>query len=388
MEQLPFPVDDDPLAVAPRYRELQATEPLTRVLTRAGDPAWLASGYDVVKELALNPALGRAHPEPERAARNHEAALLGGPDGDFSTERQEHQRMRRLLTPAFSAKRMRALDESIGRRVDDILANLDEPPVDLHAVLSAPLPVMVICELLGAPYSDVELFRSWSDRMAALADGATSYAAAEEFTAYTAELLERKRREPGEDVYSDLANAEGMSADRAADLAQGLLFAGHETTMTRIDLGTVLFVRNPEQREKLLADPSLLNSAVEEIVRMTVGAGGSDGSLLRYAAEDIRVGSTLIGRGDAVLLGFGAANRDPAVFDRPDEFDITRAPNPHLGFGHGPHFCIGNALARIELRVVFGRLFQRLPTLRLATDRLSPRQDTLTGGVTELPVSW
>ena len=387
MDQLPFPADN-PLALAPRYRDLQTTEPLTRVLTRAGDPAWLASGYDLVKELAMNPALGRSHPEPERAARNHNAALLGGPNGDFATEREQHQRMRRVLTPAFSAKRMRALEDAIGDRVDGILDSLGDPPVDLHAALSAPLPVLVICELLGAPYSDYERFRSWSNQLAGLEDATASYAAMEEFNAYTADLLERKRREPGEDVYTDLANAEGMGVEEAAQLAQGLLFAGHETTMTRIDLGVLLFIQNPDQKDKLLADPSLVDNAVEEIVRLTVGTGSSAGSLLRYAAEDISVGSTVIRRGEAVLLGFGPANRDPAQFDRPDEFDITRKPNPHVGFGHGPHFCIGNSLARIELRVVFARLFQRFPTLRLDTDELTFRHDTVTGGVTALPVTW
>jgi cytochrome P450 len=388
MDQLPFPSSDDPIAIAPRYRELQRSAPLTRVLTRVGDEAWLATGYDVVKQLASEPMLGRSHPEPERAARSHEAALLGGPSGDFATEQEQHAQMRRLLGSAFSAKRMRLLQESIEQRVDELLESFGNPPIDLHEALAAPLPVMVICDLLGAPVEDAERLRSFSTRLAKIDDAADSHAADEEFTAYAAELLERKRAEPGEDVFSDLAGVDGLAAADAARLAKGLLFAGHETTMTRIDLGTVLFLRHPEQRELLHADPSLINGAVEEILRLTIGTGASAGTLLRYAGEELKIDSTVINIGDAVLLGFGVANRDPEIYDRPDEFDITRQPNPHLAFGHGPHFCIGNSLARVELRAVFGKLFERYPDLRLATDRLTPRHDAIGGGLATLEVTW
>lgn len=392
MHQLPFQVDD-PLGLPPKYRELQTTHPLTRVLTSMGDPAWLATGYEVVKTLAENRALGRSHPEPEAASKINDGALIGGPRGDHATEHEEHQRMRKLLAPAFSAKRMAALEETIGARVDAILDEMQSPPVDLHAVLSAPLPVMVICELLGAPYEDYERFRTWSSTMASLGDTEAAFGARAEFTAYAAERLEEKRRAPAEDVFTDLAQANegrGMPAEEAARLAQGLLFAGHETTMTRIDLGTLLLLRNPEQRDKLIVDPSLAKGAAEEILRMTTSAGVATAELARYAAEDVTVGSTTIPAGDAVLLGFGAANRDPAVFDHPDELDINRSPNPHLGFGFGAHYCIGNSLARIELRAVFSRLFQRFPDLRLAVPEheLQFLTDKITGGVSALPVTW
>ena len=388
MDQLPFPSSDDPIAIAPRYRELQRSAPLTRVLTRVGDEAWLATGYDVVKQLASEPMLGRSHPEPERAARSHEAALLGGPSGDFETEQAQHAQMRRLLGSAFSAKRMRLLQESIEHRVDDLLESFGSPPIDLHEALSAPLPVMVICDLLGAPVEDSERLRSFSTRLAKIDDAADSHTADEEFTAYAGELIARKRAEPGEDVFSDLASVDGLGTPEAARLAKGLLFAGHETTMTRIDLGTVLFLRHPKQRELLHADPTLINGAVEEILRLTIGTGASAGTLLRYAGEELEIDSTVINIGDAVLLGFGVANRDPEVYDRPDEFDITRQPNPHLAFGHGPHFCIGNSLARVELRAVFGKLFERYPDLRLATEHLTPRHDAIGGGLARLDVTW
>ena len=308
--------------------------------------------------------------------------------------------MRRLLAPAFSAKRMALLRASVGQRVDELPDELadgaGDAAVDLHEALSAPLPVMVICELLGAPYQDYQRLRDWSDRLADLTNLASSQAAFQDFLAYTSDLLEVKRRHPGHDVFSDLAglSKEDTDADATlsvhdtAQLALGLLFAGHETTMNRISLGTLLLITNPDQRRALLADPTLVPAAVEEILRLS-GTGSVTGGILRYAGADITLGSVTIPAGDAVLLAYGAANRDPRRFPDPDRFDISRSPNPHLGFGHGPHFCLGASLARVELQEVFNRLFHRLPTLRLAVPyhqlRLNP--DRLTGGLTELPIT-
>lgn len=392
MDQLPFHQDDDVLEVPDRFHELQREAPVAQVRTLTGDPAWLISGYEPLRELYGNRGLGRSHPDPDNAPTTSPSSLQGGPQGGFDTQQDQHHRMRKLLAPAFSAKRMEALRTRIGERVDAVLDGMRTPPVDLHAVLAAPLPVMVICELLGASFSDQDRLRAWSEGMADLTDAEASAAARAEFEAYTARLMEVKRREPDEDVISDLVHAgEGtaLPAEEVTRLATGLLFAGHETTMTRIDLGTLLLIRNPGQRAKLLADPDLLKGAVEEILRMTVTPGRT-GGVARWAAHDIIVGDITIEAGDAVLLSNGAANRDASVFDNPDTFDITRPSNPHLAFGHGAHFCIGATLARIELQEVFGRLFQRFPTLRLAVpdEELPVNRDKLTGGLAALPVTW
>lgn len=390
MYRLPFPRSNDPLELPARYSELLQTSPLGRVLTPAGDPAWLACGYDVVKELGASPALRRSHPHPERAARINNSVVQGGPTEEFEGEVERHQRMRRLLTPAFSGRRMRALQTSIEERVDALLETFDAPPADLHAKLSEPLPVMVICELLGAPYRDYELFRSWTTRLAGTGDAEDGQAAKIEFGMYMAELLECKKREPGEDVFTDLATADGVDLVEAARLAAALLFAGHETTMTRIDLGTLLFIRHPEQWRKLAVDPSLVGGAVEEILRLAITNIRDTGGTVRYAAEDVTVGGTTIPAGDAVLLAYHAANRDPSVFDRPDEFDITRTPNPHLAFGYGLHYCIGNTLARIELRAAFGAMVKRFPSMELAVgdEQLERRSESVTGGLDTMPITW
>ena len=400
MDTLPFTPADDPLALPARYRALQREQPVTRVRTPAGDTAWLVCGYEQVKALTSEARLGRSHPDPARAAKINDSVLQGGPQPGFGTEALRHRRMRRLLAPAFSAKRMTALRSSVGQRVDELVDEVAErargTALDLHAALSAPLPVMVICELLGAPYQDYRRLRDWSERLSQLTNAASSRLAFQEFLAYTSELLEAKRRNPGHDVFSDIAIHSGEDSDSdsalsehdAAQLALGLLFAGHETTMTRITLGTLLLITNPDQRGALLAEPALVTSAVEEILRLS-GSGAGAGGILRYAGEDITLDTVTIAAGEAVLLAYAAANRDPYRFPDPDRFDITRSPNPHLGFGHGPHFCLGASLARVELQEVFSRLFHRLPELRLAVPyhQIRRNADRLTGGLNELPVT-
>ncbi|HZU16349.1 MAG TPA: cytochrome P450 [Candidatus Dormibacteraeota bacterium] len=390
LPSMPFP-QPDPLALPPAVRELQARHPVTRIRTLTGDQAWYVTGYAEVKQLLNDARLGRSHPDPEHAPRISDSALFGGPLQAYATEREDHARMRALLTPFFSARRMEALRPRVETLVDELLEAMARagPPLDLHQALSFPLPVLVICELLGVPGQDRERFRSWSRDMADLHDRQRAQTAITGLVGYMRELVARKRRCPGDDVISGLCAAEGgsLSDDRIAFLAAMLLFAGHETTVVRIDLGTLLLLTNPDQHRALLRDPSLVATAVEEILRASVTGGGG---LPRYPREEVEIGGVSMGAGEAVLLDIGAGNHDPRAFDSPDRFQVGRHPNPHLAFGHGPRFCIGAPLARLELRAVFERLVPRFPTLRLAVpvERLRVRSDVLTGGLHELPVTW
>jgi cytochrome P450 len=386
LPRLPFAISDL-LDVAPQYRVLRADHPITLVRTAAGDTAWLVTGYDEVKALFGDDRLGRAHPEPDRAARISDS-VLGGPLGNYETEQEDHDRMRRLLAPAFSPRRMRALRCRVQEMVDgllDRLATLDRP-VDLHQELAFPLPVMVICELLGVPYADREKFRTWSAAINRVDDREGSGTALGELMEYMVALIEDKRQAPAEDVISDLVAA---AADwgQISLLAAMLLFAGHETTVARIDFGTLLLLLNPAEREAVRTDPTLMPGAVEEILRVVTTGGGL---ITRYTRTDLDVSGVRIPAGDAVLLTPAVANRDPGVFTDPGRFDITRQPNPHLAFGNGRHFCLGAGLARMELEVVFTTLLHRFPTLRLAVplDRLRLRSEAVTGGLAELPVTW
>ncbi|MFI7695743.1 cytochrome P450 [Nonomuraea sp. NPDC049655] len=385
---IPF-ARSDPLEVPSAYRELRAREGIARVRTSVGDEVWLVTDYEQARRLFTDSRLGRSHPEPERAPRVSNSALLGGPQGEAATEKADHERLRKLLAPSFSARRMRRLAGEVGVLVEERLDRLAglTPPADLHAELSFPLPVLVICRLLGVPYEDREYFSGVSARMADLQDEAAGVAARAELSAYMAGLIACKRHEPAEDVLSDLAG-ELDDDGKIAELAAGLLFAGHETTVNRIDHGVLLLLANPGQLDLLRSDPGLAPAAVEEILRMAVP---SLHGLPRYAHEDIEIDGRTIRRGEAVVLNTGVANRDEQVYPDPDTFVIGRPPaDPHLAFGYGPRFCIGASLARVELEAVFSRLFQRLPGLRLAVPvaELPRNEGRITQGFARLPVTW
>ncbi len=388
---LPFP-QTNVLEIPPELRKLQDDQPLSRVRTPAGDEAWLVTRYEEVKALFTDERLSRSHPDPAQAARISDSPLLGGPIGDYATEKADHARMRRVFAPSFSAKRMQALQPRVETLVVTLLDQVAATslPVDLHEALSFPLPVMVICELLGVPYEDRDRFRTWSDAAAQLHDREAATQALRELGGYIYQFIQRKRQAGEEDVISDLIAAQDrgeISLNEAIGYAAMLLFAGHETTVARIDYGTLLLLANPTQRERLSQDSSLVEQVVEEILRMGVGDGGG---LPRYARADIDIGGVTIRAGDAVLLSVGAANRDRRVFPAPDAFEADRNPNPHLAFGYGSRYCVGAALARVELQAVFGRLFARFPTLRLAVpwESLQVRMHLLTGGLESLPVAW
>jgi cytochrome P450 len=381
----------DLLTMSPAVGELQAMCPVARVRTLTGDEAWMVTHHAELKHLFGERRLGRSHPDPEHAARISDSILFGGPSNNYETEAADDARMRSLLTPFFSARRMEELRPRVESLVDQLLDALAArtPPVDLHEALSFPLPVLVICELLGVPYEDREQFRTWTEGMADMHDRQRATESLGSLFGYMQGLVARKRAQPADDVISGLCAVEGdaLADDHVAFLAAVLLFAGHETTVVRIDVGTLLLLANPDQREALLRDPSLLPTAVEEILRLS-DTGGS--GVPRYAREDVEIAGVTIRAGEAVVLNSGAGNHDDRIFADPHRFDVARNPNPHLTFGFGPRFCIGAPLARIELQTVFARLVRRFPTLSLAVpmDQLAVRADLLTGGLTELPVTW
>ncbi|RKT87401.1 LOW QUALITY PROTEIN: pentalenolactone synthase [Saccharopolyspora antimicrobica] len=396
--QLPF---DRPnvLDLAPHYAVLRRQAPLVQVRTPSGDPAWLVTRYTEARALLGDSRLGRSHPAPEAAAKVSDAAFFNGPSGNYNTEQEDHQRLRKLLAPAFTAKRMRALGDHIRELTEGCLDAMQAAhdrspgePVDLHEHLAFPLPVLVICELLGVPYEDRELFRDLSDRIGRINAGDVARTAMAEFMAYTSELAEAKRGNPAEDVISDMVLAQrafpAFTDEDIARLAAGLIFAGHETTAGRIDLGVLLLLSDLDRRDAFAADPDgRVEGTVEEILRRTSPSGLG---LVRYAHDDVEISGQTISAGDAVIIAPSAANQDPEAFTEAARFDPERSPNQHLAFGHGMHFCIGANLARTELRTVFPALFRRFPRLRLAVDLddIEVRTDRLTGGLNEVRVTW
>ncbi|MBO0685173.1 MAG: cytochrome P450 [Candidatus Dormibacteraeota bacterium] len=375
---------------------------MRRITTPAGDPAWLATGYETVRALLADPRLGRSHPDPENAPRFSESAILqASPAKPAEVEREEHTRMRRVLGRSFSPRRMVELQPRVQAIVDGLLDDLAArtPPADFQKALSFPLPALVISELLGVPPEDRDEFRRWSDDAANMKDGARSRAGLQSLHRYMAGLIESKRRRPAEDVISDLiaagAEERWLTPEHMITLASGLLFAGHETTVTAIDRGMVLLLTHPEQRAWLERDPELVPLTVEEILRyrdgMLQAQRGDGGRLSRFANADIEIAAVTIRAGDLVVFGLQSANGDPEVFPNPNTFDIRRDNgNSHVTFGYGPHFCLGAPLARLELQSVFGTVFRRFPSMRLAVPvgELQTRADALTGGLVALPVTW
>jgi pentalenolactone synthase len=387
--QLPF-ARAHPLQFAPSLRELQSRGAVHRVRTEAGDSAWLVTGHAEVQQLYGDERLGQSHPEPAAAARMHESTIFGGPMGNFATEPADHARKRALLQPLFTAKRLEAwrsrVDALTARLLDDLAAH--GPPADLHAIVAVPLPLLVICEVLGLPYEDSERFCAWIADMTNTRDRTRSAAGRSRLLEYGHQLVARKRREPGDDVISRLCAAPGISDDEAALLWTGLLFAGYENTTAHIWLGALLLLTSGGEPWRALAhNPGLAPNVVEETLR---AARWGEGVFPRYARTDLEVDGVIINAGDLVLLSVGAANHDPSVFPDPDRVDITRRAAGHVTFGHGARYCIGAALARIELGAVFSQLTSRFPTMRLAADveELRLREGRLFGGLPELLVQW
>jgi cytochrome P450 len=391
LPRLPFR-HTHPLETAPALRELQLHGAVHRVRTPVGHEAWLVTSYAHVRQLLDDHRLGRSHPRPDTAARSGESALFGGPVGNFDTEGTDHGRMRALLQPHFSPKHLRALIPKVEARTARLLDDLDEegPPADLHAKLALPLPILVICELLGVPYADRDQFRRWTNDAANVRDHARSEHGLTELYRYGMELVKHKRRYPDDDVISRLCATDGVSDEEAAASSMHLLFAGHETTVVQIGWDAALLLANPVRWQALSDTPALIPNAVEELLRASTRGGAGIAGIPRYARTDLQVDGVTIRAGDLVLLDIGSANHDPAVFIDPDCVDIGRKQAAHLTFGYGAHYCIGAPLARIELKTVFAQLIPRFPSMRLTVDpaALTVRHDVLAAGLGELPVAW
>ena len=389
---MPF---DDPsvLEISPRYQRLQEEEPISRVRTPTGDAAWLVTRYDDVKALLADERLGRSHPDPQSAPRYAAGTLAGGPIMDPATEKNDHGNVRRVMSRPFAGRRvggLRPVIESVVRDLVDDLLRLG-PPLDLHERLSLPLPERVLCEVFGVPQEDGQVFGQPVRDALSMRDPARALAALGDLTVYVQGLIERKRRNPDEHLLSELIT----TADERAEIGEALLtlmvdallIAGQTTMTGRLDLGVLLLLQHPDQVAALVRDPALVPAAAEEALRLTPPPWDVP---LRYAKTDIDCHGMTIRAGELVLLALASANRDPRVFCDPHRFDLTRSPNPHLAFGHGPASCIGAALARIEMQAAIHTLFSRLPALRLAVplDQLRARRDVLGGGLASLPVTW
>ncbi|GGT13095.1 MULTISPECIES: cytochrome P450 family protein [Streptomyces] len=375
------------------YAALRARGPVHRIAASsdAYEPAWIVVGHEEARQALTHPGLAKDWRErlPDVP---HTAANLNMLESDPP----QHTRLRRLVAREFTARRVEALRPRVREITDGLLDAMAARPqrsADLVQALAYPLPMTVICELLGVPGLDRERFGHWSKAVVSPPSGAPDTAAHRQLGLYLGELVEAKAKEPGEDLLSALIrtrdeDGDSLSPDELIGMAFLLLVAGHETTVNLICNGVRALLAHPAQLAALRADPDgLLDGAVEEMLRHE---GPVQNATYRHAREDVEIGATLIPAGSTVVVSLAAADRDPARYADPDTFDIRRAPQGHLAFGHGLHFCLGAPLARLEGRTALRGLLERFPDLAEDTGAGPPDwvRGSLMRGVTRLPVRW
>jgi cytochrome P450 len=385
-----------PFDPPPALRTLQADAPIARVRLWDGSTPWLISRYDHQRALLSDPRISADDTHPHyphtttgQKARKKARSFVGMDD-------PEHARLRRMVTAPFSVKRVEALRPAIQKIVDGLIDDMltGPTPVDLVQAFALPVPSLVISELLGVPYADHDFFQR-NSRLLVNRDAPPEevLAADHRLIDYLDRLIVEKLADPGEDLLSQLsvqrvATGE-LSRQEAAQIGRLLLVAGHETTANMIALGTLALLQHPDQLAELrkTEDPKLIAGAVEELLRyLNIVHSGRR----RMALENIEIDGQTIRAGEGVILANDIGNRDTTAFADPDRLDIHRDARRHLAFGFGVHQCLGQPLARVELQVVYGTLYRRIPTLRLAVDldQVPFKHDAVVYGVYELPVTW
>jgi len=395
----PVQMRRDAFDPVPELAEIRDSVGVQTVVNAFGLPAYLVTRHDDVKAMLSD------HERFSNVRPPGFVAIPGGPDEDeqarsragnlLALDPPEHQRLRRMLTGEFTTRRMKLLQPHIADIVD---AQLDAmaaagPPVDLVANFALPIPSLVICELLGVPYADRAEFQERSATLVRVdGDRDEIMRVSDALNQYMVGLVLAKQSSPSDDLLSRLIArgeqlGEPLSLPELVSIGITLLIAGHETTANMIALSTLALLRNPVELAALRADPTLAPAAVEELLRyLSVVQFG----LFRHVTDDLPVGAATLQAGDYLIAALSSANRDSQVFPDPDRLDLRRSAGAHVAFGFGPHQCLGQQLARVELQEVFTRLYARIPTLRLAVpfEEIEYRDNTLVYGVTALPVTW
>ncbi|WP_433269899.1 cytochrome P450 [Actinosynnema sp. CS-041913] len=373
---------------------LRETQPISRLRYPDGHLGWLVTNHALARAVLADRRFSN------RSELMHSPVRVGGkvapapppakPGMFINMDGSEHSKYRKLLTGQFTVRRMNQLVPRIEQIVADHLAAMraEGSGVDLVSAFALPVPSMVICELLGVPYEERASFQQDSKTAFSLTnDFDDIMAAVERIEAFVADLVRRKHETPGDDMLTGLIETGELTDEEVANMGLLLLIAGHETTANMLGIGTLALLENPEELAALRADPSLIDNAVEELMRyLSIIQIGP----MRVATEDLELGGVQIKAGESVTISVPAANRDPNRFDRPDEFDIRRPATGHIGFGHGVHQCLGQQLARIEMRVAYNALLREFPDLRIAVpvSEVPMRKDMGIYGVHSLPVEF
>ncbi|MDT0441680.1 cytochrome P450 family protein [Streptomyces johnsoniae] len=388
----------------PAYAWLRTNAPVHKTVLPSGVSAWLVTRYADARRALADPRLSK-DPRRHRAAE-HASGRVGIPGERranvmthlLNIDPPDHTRLRRLVSQAFTPRRVAAFEPRVRELADRLVDGFAERgSADLIDEFAFPLPIYAICDMLGVPAEDQDDFRHWAGMMLHTAGKRGGVGrAVKRMRAYLGELIHRKREDLGDDLISGLIRAsddgEQLSEEEAAAMAFILLFAGFETTVNLIGNGMLSLLRNPAELARLrgavaAGDEALLASAAEELLRFD---GPVELATWRFATEPLTLGGERVATGDPVLVVLAAADRDPERFAAPDTLDLGRADNPHLGYGHGIHYCLGAPLARAEARTALATLLGRLPDIRLAADpgELRWRGGLIMRGLRALPVEF
>ncbi|WP_033313714.1 cytochrome P450 [Streptomyces iakyrus] len=384
-----MPTDrQNPFDPPEELRRRQGLGPIHRMTYVDGGQGWLVTGYAAARAILADPRFS-VRPDHMRLPIAQPTTAPVPPGFFLRMDPPEHDHYRRLLTGDFTVRRIKLLEPEIEAIVNDQLnaMELAGGPADLFTAFALPIPSQVIGELLGVPYSDRQGFqRNAATLLNVDLTPERRHEAVRELMAYLRDLLRHKRSWPEEDVLSGLAAHEGLTADERAGLALLLLIAGHETTTNMLALGTFALLANPAQLAEVRDKEEDAPAVVEELLRYLTIIH----HVVRVALEDIELHGCLIKAGESVTVALSAANRDADHFADPDALDLTRSTAGHLAFGHGLHRCLGQRLARAEMRIALPALLRRFPALRLTAppEEVPLRSAMTVYGVRELPVTW
>jgi len=395
--EMPLHMRRDGFDPVPEMAALRDDEGVRQVETAFGMPAFLVARHADVKAVLADSA--RFSNDSRRAFDAPGAPKLSAEERDrmragnlLGVDPPEHTRLRRMLTPEFTVRRMRRLEPRIVEIVDDHLDAMEKagPPSDLVADFALPIPSLVICELLGVPYEDRAEFQQRTGKLLDISlPMEERLELGRESREYMADLVATAQAAPGDDMLGMLVRDHGddLTTDELIGIAGLLLIAGHETTSNMLGLGALALLRDPEQLALVRDDPAAVAPAVEELLRFL---GIVHSGIPRTTTRDVEVGGVAIPADSLVILALASANRDPRFLADGDRLDVTRDAAGHVAFGHGVHHCLGAPLARMEMRIAFPALLRRFPRLALAVpfDEVEFRAFHFIYGLRSLPVTW
>lgn len=388
-----------PFSAPPKYSEFRERGGMHKVTIWDGSTHWLATRHGDIRAVLASPSFSADVRKPGfPLVHSNQVENEGGMF--LRLDDPEHARLRQMLTKEFSVKRTQAMRRQLleftDELIDAMLAKGD--PADLIEDFALPMPSRAICLILGVPYEDHELFQQHANAGTDLDVSHEERARLQHHAfQYYSELVERKRREPADDMVSrliaDHEGPDGFAPEMMPVLVGLLVGAGHETTANMLGLGTLALLLNPHQRDRLREEPQLAAGAAEEMLRYWSIVSTDP---RRVATEDTEIGGQLVRKGEAVIVSLVAGNRDPRAFGAgegecpADDVDISRSARHHVAFGFGSHQCLGQNLARVEMQVAWPRLFERIPDLRLAVpeDELPFKKNSIVYGLKSLPVTW